>query len=468
MKKIIFILIFLLTFLFIPNVSALTLGSPSVYYYENGVAYSSTVSTDNWSSTPVYVGTYIGNFGSNFPNITRVDYNWFNLNLCSGKNVSVSGSVHAIFGFFLNQSYTLSFYMNNEQLVCSTQIFDNGNALHYDCYGDVGGGTFSIYLTENSFTTNLNYHTGVSQDITYSCDVSNEAIVNQSITNTQNIINNQNSNTNQIIQDNQQNTQDIINNQNQNTQQEIESQKVCSIIDKSSISTNNNYLTSTGVLTSSSTWGITDYIKYNSSSVLKKLNTDGNAPSVCFYNINKTLISCSTNNSVPIGIMTVPSDTSYIRFSIYKTNNKPQYELCVNGNQSLNDTLTSDEAPNTNQNLTDMEDYISSDTPISDLITMPLTLISSYINGVNSSCSPYNLGSLLGTNLIMPCIDIESKIGSNLWGIIDILFSLFMCYNIGMLFITAFDGITSLRDDFEGLYQPRHADIGYKPKHGGD
>lgn len=136
----------------------------------------------------------------------------------------------------------------------------------------------------------------------------------------------------------------------------------------------------------------------------------------------------------------------------------------ING---LNDSITSEQSPNTNQDINDMNDMVASDTPISDLITMPLTLINAYINGVNSSCSPINLGNLYGTDLVLPCINLEQRLGSNLWHIIDAFFSIFMCYNIGMLFITAFDGITSLRDDFEGLYQPRHADSGYQPKHGG-
>ena len=448
-------LLFLIPFLTILNVDATTLNTPSIYYYQNDTPYSVSATTDNWSSTNVFVGPYIGDFGTNTPRITRVDYNWFNLNICSGKNISISGSVHAIFGFFLNQSYTLSFYMNNEQLTCSTQIFDNGNALHYDCFGEVGGGTFSIYLTENSFTPNTNYHTAVSQDVAYSCDVSNEAIVNQSITNTQNIINNQN-----------QNTQDIIDNQNQNTQEQIESQQVCKYIDKSSIEIDGSYLYPDGSIGKNATLGITNYIDIISSKV-EVLTTRSGSASLCFYNNNKVLISCITGSNLSLGQLTIPSNSQYFRSSIQKYENKPTFNVCKNGNQALSDSITSEDSPNTSQDISDMDNMVASDTPISDLITMPLTLFNAYINGINSSCSSVNLGNLYGTDIILPCINLESRLGSNLWGIIDALFSLFMCYNIGMLFITAFDGITSLRDDFEGLYQPKHADTGYQPKHGG-
>lgn len=139
----------------------------------------------------------------------------------------------------------------------------------------------------------------------------------------------------------------------------------------------------------------------------------------------------------------------------------------TNAINDLNDTLNDTSQPNTNQDINDMNNMVASDTPISDLITMPLTLVNAYINGINSTCSPVNLGNLYGTDLVLPCINLEQKLGSNLWSKIDILFCIFMCYNIGMLFISAFDGITSLRDDFESLYQPRHADVGYQPRHGG-
>lgn len=99
----------------------------------------------------------------------------------------------------------------------------------------------------------------------------------------------------------------------------------------------------------------------------------------------------------------------------------------------------------------------SSTTPVSDLITLPITLMNAYLTGFNTTCSAYNLGTLYGHTITLPCIDIESKLGSGLWGLIDMLFSIFMIYNIAMLFVSIYESITSLDDGFQLLYTPQHA-----------
>lgn len=169
-----------------------------------------------------------------------------------------------------------------------------------------------------------------------------------------------------------------------------------------------------------------------------------------------------TFSRIYIGQVSNPTDITLM--SDFCTSKLDKQTDAIN---DLNDSITSEQNPNTNQDINDMNNMVASDTPITDLITMPLTLINAYIGGVGSTCSPVNLGSLLGTNLTIPCINIQQHIGSNLWNTIDILCCIFLCYEIAMLFISAFDGITSLRDDFEGLYQPKHAYTGYVAKHGG-
>lgn len=167
-------------------------------------------------------------------------------------------------------------------------------------------------------------------------------------------------------------------------------------------------------------------------------------------------------------------------WSLSQTNNEfSTQDIIVNDNQNtqdiidsqqdttdaingLNDNITSEADPNTSSSISDMNGNVASDTPITDLITMPLTLMNAYINGINGSCSSYSLGNLLGTNLSLPCINIQNIIGSELWSIIDVLVSIFLIFNISKLFISAFDNITSLKDDFNTLYGND-----YQPKHGG-
>ena len=68
------------------------------------------------------------------------------------------------------------------------------------------------------------------------------------------------------------------------------------------------------------------------------------------------------------------------------------------------------------------------------------------INSINGTCSTFNLGSLYGSNLTLPCIDIPSVIGSSLWGVIDVLFSGIFVLSIRKKFVDIFQNITSLQD----------------------
>lgn len=329
------------------------------------------------------------------------------------------------------------------------------------------GITYDFYFTN---PTAINYIRINRFDLVNIGSTTSDAINNM----TNQIINNNNSNTNNIINNQNDNTQNIIDNQNQNTDKEIESQKVCKtdIIDISSISLDNKYLTNQGEVANQNNFGVSDYIQLDSESTLRVTKVNFN--NSCFYDSSKTFISCFSPTS--LGSINIPSNAKFLRVTFAKNGSSPILELyhCVNGNQAVNDTIS-----DLDKNITDDTglsndeiggyldlDY-ASDTPISDLLLMPLTLINKFIDGFNGSCSDYSLGSLLGTSLVLPCINVEDHVGSNVWSIIDGLCSIFLIYNIGLLFVHMYDSITSLNDGFDELYTPKHADVGYTPKHGG-
>ena len=499
-------LLFFVPFLFTLNVNAMLLGTPNSYAYFNDdtrTGPSNAVIYGWWGSNNYYRSPYLMGGVSSSSWIKRIDFNWINANLCPSNDISITGTVGGLTDFFTEQSTSILAFNNNQQMACVTTM-ENSSRMKFQCYGK-GGGTLSIYVFQNSYALVKQYEIGVSRDITVSCDATNldviqnatantnsiinnqnsntQDIINNQNQNNQNIINNQNSNTNTITQNQDSNTQDIINNQDGNTQdiinnqdsntnKEIESQKVCSTINSSYIIQNKAFLNNNGAVssTNSTEYSVTDFIDIsNSTLTLLQVQTNAGGSNYCFYDVNKVKLSCSYINTP---LSNIPTGTRYFRTTI--RNNLPIFEICTNGNQALNDginglndSITSESTPNTNQDINDMNNMVASYTPISDLITLPLTLINAYYNGINSSCSPFNLGSLLGTNLTIPCINIENHIGSSLWNTIDILCCIFLCYEIGMLFVSSFDGITSLRDDFEGLYQPRHAYTGYVAKHGG-
>lgn len=280
--------------------------------------------------------------------------------------------------------------------------------------------------------------------------------------------------TQQIINNNNSNTTNIINQIEQSQQEQIESQKVCTYYDKESIVSTGILQNSGNVNSTYTGWGVTDFLKIKDSIVsINSPYTVSDASLFCFYDFDKVKISCSALNTFNDNL-SIPDNAYYIRVSILKSQNKPTFNICRNGNQALNDSINGIGATiNDDSSLSEDEigayidlDY-ASDTPISDLILMPLTLLGKYLDGLSGSCSSFNLGSLMGTNLSFPCINPVDYLGNDLWNLIDMAASLWLIYNIGMLIINGYNSITSLHDGFDELYTPKHADTGYVPKHGG-
>lgn len=124
--------------------------------------------------------------------------------------------------------------------------------------------------------------------------------------------------------------------------------------------------------------------------------------------------------------------------------------------QQLNDSLTSEEAPTNNDvsdKVSNWNSKLAGTGPVSQMVLMPITLLNGYVTGFNATCSPYNLGDFMGTDLVLPCIDVSDYLGANLWGVIDVLFSGFMIFAIGKKFVKIFNDFTNLRDNqMDDLY----------------
>lgn len=334
--------------------------------------------------------------------------------------------------------------------------------------------------------------------------ISSFSITQVDLSGTDIIVDNNNSNTDSIINNQQQNTNDIINNQNQNNEEL-----------KDTINDNfNSCVPSKNLFNPAS---FTPYNEFTNVSLIDNginVNVSGGASSwtgaiyefditpneLYTISFDYTQINTPTNIALSIdGIKEIilnqqnghvswsfTSSSSHIRISLWssyggsintscnftniqleKGSETPfeEYgkEICNNKLDDTNDkldnlngTLTDSSSPNTESFLDDVKNVFN-DGPISTLILMPFTLLNRYVDGFNGSCSSISLGNLYGTDLSLPCIDLENKLGSTLWNTIDGLVSIFMIYNIGMLFVMVFNDITSLRDTFDSLYTPQHA-----------
>lgn len=124
-----------------------------------------------------------------------------------------------------------------------------------------------------------------------------------------------------------------------------------------------------------------------------------------------------------------------------------------NAIKDTNDTLKDDTVDNSSLNIDDKSADLGN-SPVSDLITLPIKLLTNIYNGFSGSCVSYNLGSLYGTQIIFPCINLESILGSFLWGLIDSLCCIFLIYKIAMLFVSMWTKIVTMKDVFTSIYTP--------------
>ena len=102
---------------------------------------------------------------------------------------------------------------------------------------------------------------------------------------------------------------------------------------------------------------------------------------------------------------------------------------------------------NTSSSTTSWGNKNTSNSTITNLVTLPIQLLQAYTNGMSGTCSSFNLGNLFGTNITLPCINIGNLIGNSLWTTIDILFSGFMIFAIAKKLIKIFNDFTNLRSN---------------------
>lgn len=117
-----------------------------------------------------------------------------------------------------------------------------------------------------------------------------------------------------------------------------------------------------------------------------------------------------------------------------------------NSINNVNNTISDDSVDDPSSQINQFNDLIPQNGVITQLISLPITLYQSVLNGLNSSCSTFELGSLYGKNLSLPCINVSSYVGSTLWGVIDVLISGFFIFTISKKFINVFESFTSLKE----------------------
>lgn len=203
---------------------------------------------------------------------------------------------------------------------------------------------------------------------------------------------------------------------------------------------------------------------------------------------NTTSFNCTSQGDfIIIGYnVTIPSDITFTYLSLGVINDdviadftdtlfsavnfissEDGTQAIINQNQTIIDQNQTqiEQGQQTNENLEDIKDAIKNDnvngvenafesfegfiaenSTITQLITMPITLYSSILNGMQATCQPFVLGNLLGTNLTIPCINIGNYLGNVLWSMIDIIISGFAIYSISKKLIKIFNNFSSMKE----------------------
>lgn len=327
--------------------------------------------------------------------------------------------------------------------------FDDKITLYNNTPHDIYASIYGAYYSSIGFDIN-------NQDALFN-DLNQ---TQQNILNKQNeIINNQNSNTDKVIDNQNENTDKTIQNQNQNTDKQIDSQKVCNFYDKNSITLDNHYLDSTGNIHSFDIFGVIDFISVTPSSEItltKKLSQNYES-NVCFYNINKTFISCFKQGDLTENQkLIVPENASFVRFTINKNLNEPQWKICQNGNEAIsgglndiNSSINDSSSPNLD-GLKNTAGWLP-EGPIDSILNLPLTLLNSLTTNLSKSCTSVELPlPYINKNLTLPCLSsIYSQIdGLSVWiNSIGVIASAFILFQYLMNLYKWVDDTLSFREN---------------------
>ena len=267
---------------------------------------------------------------------------------------------------------------------------------------------------------------------------SNQDIINNNNTNTETIIENNTQNTTDIINNNNSNTETIINNQNTNTNKEINSS--CSL---KTVELKPRFLgyvcDANGRLCLNSNYFASEYISINTGYeyTIHFKNIDGlQYGFYCWYN-NDELISCEQYrqmDSYGLDTLITPPDNANLVSITYKKDSGATLEgyICSNPNSDIKDTLTDDNVDN-GIGGGFFSDFDDQDYGLSSIITIPLSTIQSLSS---SSCISLDIPiPFTNDNITLPCMselyDAHAHDIFVLWKIVSFgIISYYICIDI--------------------------------------
>lgn len=193
-----------------------------------------------------------------------------------------------------------------------------------------------------------------------------------------------------------------------------------------------------------------------------------NVPMTHVYSFSCYMNTGVSYNNIELSINQDHIATTYIKNITYGINTKITIDYFFNDNSSVvsainnntqvqqdvknntketNDLIKNDSVDSASSSANTWNSKNASNGVITQLLTLPITLLNAIVSGIQTSCASFNLGNLFGTDIILPCISISNLIGSTLFTTIDLLISGFMIYNISKKLIKIFNDFTNLKSN---------------------
>lgn len=164
---------------------------------------------------------------------------------------------------------------------------------------------------------------------------------------------------------------------------------------------------------------------------------------------NATNLINQTNSNLVTNILNAINTNHNAMYNLLLAKLDGQTQAINDNTQAVNDvndSINNSTTDNPSGALNNMNSKISDNNVISDLLTLPIRFYQTILNSLNATCTPYNLGRLFNTDLVLPCKNIEDLLGSGIVTIIDTGLCGLFVFTIRKKFVNIFENITSLRD----------------------
>lgn len=133
---------------------------------------------------------------------------------------------------------------------------------------------------------------------------------------------------------------------------------------------------------------------------------------------------------------------------------KKEQKATTDAIKSLNDSINNSDTSGSQSELENVNDKFKDDiskSPISDLINLPLKLLTAFNNKLSSNqvCTPYDMGTIFGVHwLQLPCINPPDYLGSVLWATIDMITTALLLWSIAHKMVKVYISISTVDGQF--------------------